>query len=167
MSGLIRILIVIAAASFIVENTAVAQTRVAGSQPNWNADALYQTVRLDGGFMPDPWSYAIQAGGQNLATRLGGNCTGFINNAAPDITLIYGGGSFLDLHVYVNATEDTTLVISGPDGRWHCDDDAMGLNPMLIFEQPDAGQYDIWVGVYGSGDIVPATIYISELNPMD
>lgn len=167
MSKLIKTLITSVAGILFINGAVFGQTRVAPSAPNWNADALYQTVSLDAGFMPDPWSYQIQAGGQNQSNRLGAGCTGFINNAAPDITVIYEGGSLLDLHIYVNSNEDTTLVISGPDGRWHCDDDAMGLNPMIIFEQPDGGQYDIWVGVYGSGDIVPATIYVSELNPME
>jgi len=154
-------------AGVLVSTAAFSQTRVASSQPNWRADALFETVTLSEGFTPDPWSFDLQAGGQNQATRLGDECSGYINNSAPDVTLIYEGGSILELHLYVTSNEDTTLVVSGPDGRWHCNDDAMGLNPMIIFEQPDGGQYDIWVGVYGSGDIVPATLHISELNPMD
>lgn len=167
MGGFIKILICVVTTSLIISVSAVAQTRVAPSEPNWSADALYETVSLEAGFMPDPWSQEIDAGGKNDAARLGAGCTGYINNSAPDITLLYEGGTLLDLHVYSASNTDTTLVISGPDGRWHCDDDAIGLNPMIIFEQPDGGQYDIWVGVYNSDAIVPATIYVSEINPMD
>jgi hypothetical protein len=56
------------------------------------------------------------------------------------------------------------LVINGPDGRWHCDDDGgvRNLNPMLMFETPQGGQYDIWVGLYGAANVHRARLVISE-----
>src|SRR5690554_6847972 len=76
-------------AGVLVSTAAFSQTRVASSQPNWRADALFETVTLSEGFTPDPWSFDLQAGGQNQATRLGDECSGYINNSAPDVTLIY------------------------------------------------------------------------------
>jgi hypothetical protein len=37
-----------------------------------------------------------------------------------------------------------------------------GGNPMLMFEAPRGGQYDIWVGLYGEAGTRPARLVISE-----
>ena len=71
------------------------------------------------------------------------------------------------LIISVASGEDTTLVINGPDGQWYCDDDTNGVNPMVRFESPGSGQYDIYVGHYGQNRGVPARLYISELTSPD
>jgi hypothetical protein len=52
------------------------------------------------------------------------------------------------LSFYVEARDDTVLLVNTPDGEWHCNDDFSGLNPALTFDAPREGQYDIWVGTF-------------------
>ena len=58
-----------------------------------------------------------------------------------------------------------TLLVNAPDGSWYCNDDSNGLNPMVSWSSPRSGQYDIWIGTYGSGSgMASATLTISELG---
>jgi hypothetical protein len=107
----------------------------------------------------------VRSGGNvDVSETLGGSCAGFVSDA-PDYDLNFtAGAAGLPLIISVDAGEDTTLVINGPDGSWYCDDDSgEGLNPSVQFNQPATGLYDIWVGTYGSRENVPATLSISEL----
>ncbi|WP_207801077.1 MULTISPECIES: hypothetical protein [Gammaproteobacteria] len=136
-----------------------------GNLPNWRANPVFTTATLNSGFMPDPWTYSIQAGGSQEVQGLGSSCVGHINYQAPDIDLNYSSGGVLGLYVYVRANSDTTLVINAPDGRWYCNDDSSGLDPMIHFASPQSGLYNIWVGTYSDGELQPATVHISEINP--
>jgi hypothetical protein len=43
---------------------------------------------------------------------------------------------------------------------------ALSLDPPLVsFDRPLSGNYNIWVGVLGSSQTRPATVYVSELDP--
>jgi hypothetical protein len=122
----------------------------------------YGQVTLNAGFTPDPYTVPLTSGGNIDAQLLGGNCRGMIANA-PDFRLNYNAGSFA-LYISAISNSDTTLVINGPNGQWYCDDDAGGnLNPLVVFNAPMSGQYDIWVGSYGGG-FHDATLRISELG---
>ena len=129
-----------------------------------NADPNYGTVELAAGFAPDPHVVAVRAGGSLPASGIRSGCRGFIT-AAPDVRLDYAAGSF-PLIISVAAAADTTLVINGPDGSWHCDDDSgeSGLNPSIRFNNPAAGRYEIWVGTYRAGFSQPARLHISEVR---
>ena len=107
---------------------------------------------------------AVRSGGEINASTVSQSCAGFISNA-PDVRLNYTAGS-LPLIISVAADADTTLVVNGPDGSWYCDDDAgaHGLNPMVRFNSPKPGRYDIWVGTYGNASLQPAQLHISELT---
>lgn len=127
----------------------------------------YGTVSLSKGFTPDPHRVNLSAGGSIDASRLGGGCTGMIANA-PDVRLNWtnSGTNTLPLAISVSARSDTTLVINMPDGSWLCDDDSgnNGLNPLINLPNPQSGQYDIWVGTFGSNSTLqPAQLTISEL----
>ncbi|MBN1944288.1 MAG: hypothetical protein JW797_01375 [Bradymonadales bacterium] len=149
----------LAACTFLLSAQAAAQDWV-------SAQPLYGTHTLNTGFMPDPQSVTVVAGGAETPQTLGApeNCTGMITAAQPAVRINYTAGSF-PLSFFVNSTVDTTLVVNAADGSWHCNDDANGLNPMVRFDAPSSGQYDIWVGVWGSGSTAPANLVISELNP--
>jgi hypothetical protein len=124
-------------------------------------------VDLAAGFMPDPWQYAIQAGGDNEITgALGSGCRGYIHAAAPDVDLNYEAGG-LPLYIHARSDADTTIAVLDPAGNWHCNDDAIGLNPMVSFARPLSGNYNIWVGVLGSSQTRPATVLITEIDPRD
>lgn len=133
-------------AGFFLSGHAVAQ--------DVSADPLYETLRLSEGFLPDPSVVSLTAGGGDDASHLGGGCTGDINNAQPDVDLVYESSGSKRLGIYVKGGIDTTLVINAPDGRWYCNDDfgsSSGTNPGVVFNKPQNGYYNIWVGTYGGG----------------
>lgn len=126
-------------------------------------DANYGTLQLPAGFTPDPRVVRLTAGGDRDSTRLGSGCAGYVSNA-PDVKVAYGGGAGNPLIFRVTSDADTMLVINGPDGRWHCNDDANGLNPGLIFRNAGAGTYDVWVGMRFSRSGSPANLAVSEIE---
>lgn len=144
-----------------------AQSQAAG-EPDPSLDPAYGVVNLTSGFQPDPHTVAISAGGGYAASQLPApGCTGYIA-AAPDYRVNFTAGvtGLLPLIFSVAAEADTTLVVNTPDGQWHCDDDGgvNGLNPMLRFDQPQSGQYDIWVGTYAAGALQNSVLHVSELE---
>src|SRR5690606_28619478 len=91
---------------------------------NANLTANYGEIRLQAGFTPDPYRVELTAGGgidAYMDTDLPAACVGNISNA-PDFEVDYDAGS-LPLVFRTRSSTDTTLIINGPDGRWHCDDD--------------------------------------------
>ena len=131
---------------------------------DFNAAPNFGTVNLRAGFTPDPRVVAVRAGGNLDASGISGSCRGFISNA-PDVRLNYTNGSY-PLILSVASGADTTLVVNAPDGSWYCDDDGgvNGLNPAIRFNNPQGGQYDIWVGTYRSGNLESARLHISEVR---
>ncbi|HLT47915.1 MAG TPA: hypothetical protein VK002_11850 [Rubricoccaceae bacterium] len=108
------------------------------------------TVTLAAGFTPDPHEVTVTVGGPASAGTLSG-CSGFVD-AAPSVVLAYDTHSAGPLYVYARAEgdDDLTLVVIGPDGTAHCNDDAAGLDPGLVIEPAEAGRYAVWVGTYSS-----------------
>lgn len=141
---------------------AIAMTSAATAQ-DFNANPNYGTVALNSGFTPDPYVVNVQSGGSLNAANLSSSCRGYISNA-PDVRLNYTRGS-LPLIISVNSSTDTTLVVNAPDGSWYCSDDegVNGMNPMVRFNGPQSGRYEIWIGTYGSASLAPAQLHISEL----
>ena len=118
----------------------------------------YATVTLKAGFLPDPFTRKVIAGG-NAHTKLGGVKT-HVSRAA-DLRLHYTAGTSA-LRIYALSKGDTTLLVNLPNGNWIANDDGgVGLNPQLNFANPQSGQYDIWVGTFGPKN-VDATLYVSE-----
>lgn len=157
MLKLVRVL----AASFVF----AAMAQAPAQAQDVSAAPTYGSARLASGFTPDPYNVQVQSGGSINAASLGSPCAGFIANA-PDFDLYWTAGSgALPLAISVASDADTTLVINGPDGRWYCDDDGgnEGLNPSIVFNNPQSGLYDIWIGTYGNSSLQPATLSISEL----
>ena len=129
-----------------------------------NAAPNYGTVNLSTGFEPDPRVVSVRSGGNINAESISSSCRGYISNA-PDVRLVFNGGSSLPLIISANSSADTTLVVNAPDGSWYCDDDGgdRGLNPSVRFNRPLSGRYEIWVGTYGNQSLQPADLHISEL----
>ncbi|MGV9009210.1 hypothetical protein [Brevundimonas sp.] len=100
------------------------------------------------------------AGGGIAASTVSANCPGKVS-AAPTYQITYSPGN-RPLIVRSHGFADTTLLIRSPDGQWHCDDDGyQGVDAQLRFDQPTAGDYDIWVGTHGD-EMDRATLVISE-----
>jgi len=127
---------------------------------NASLNPISGNVRLGAGFTPDPYRVSVYAGGGTDASRLSSSCAGKISEA-PDFRLTYEAGSYA-LSFRTEASEDTTLVVNGPDGSWYCDDDGGGsLNAEVRFNTPRSGVYDVWIGSYG-GDLVSGALLVTE-----
>ena len=125
-----------------------------------NLKPAYGSVTLNAGFLPDPFSKTLTAGG-SIKTELGG-VKAFVAKA-PDFRLDYKAGSY-PLKIYVESKGDTTLLVRLPNGTWVANNDGnIGTNPLLSFAKPQSGRYDIWVGTIGA-KTVGATLHISELS---
>ena len=136
----------------------------AAQQLNSGASGTYGQVRLNSGFEPDPHNVTVNAGGPYDASRVDSDCGGYIATR-PSFSLNYRRG---DLPLYIGAVSDadTTIVVRAPDSSWHCDDDSGGgLNPVVSWDHPLGGRYQIWVGRFGvEGETSPATLHISEVG---
>lgn len=131
---------------------------------DWQATPTYDTIYLNAGFQPDPHTRTLAAGGTRSASEAGANCSGYVAGA-PDFNLQYQAGQF-PLSIYVESQADTTLVINDAAGNWHCNDDYSGTDPAVVWNNPPAGRYNIWVGTYAtSGNYPDATLRISEVGP--
>jgi hypothetical protein len=135
----------------------------AQAQVNVNQAGAYGQVTLDSGFQPDPYSVSLTAGGDVDASSVSSDCVGSIARRA-DFSLRYRNAGSLPLIFSATSQADTTLAVRAPDGRWYCDDDSGGsLNPMVRFDSPRNGRYQIWVGTYGP-EPAPAMLHISEIG---
>ena len=153
----IRLLAMAASAAAIFSIPAAAQ--------NVNGRPNYGTVNLRTGFTPDPRVVPVVSGGNIEASRIRGDCRGFISGS-PDVRLVFNTQGNLPLIISVDSSADTTLVVNGPDGRFLCDDDGgvSGLNPSIRINRPRSGRYEIWVGSYRAGSNDRARLHISELR---
>lgn len=141
-----------------------AGVRVLEARTNWAMTPNYGEVALRSADFPDPHVLDLDAGGYvDMQGRLEA-CPGYITER-PDYRVHYEPDEHAAPLIFsVNSDVDTTLVINGPDGRWYCDDDSgvRGANPMLMFDTPRGGQYDVWVGLYPEPGTAPARLVISE-----
>ena len=119
----------------------------------------YGTVRLDGGFTPDPHVVRLTSGGEVDAATVQPGCTGFVSRA-PDLRVAYQAGSMPLTFTAVGA--NVSLLINSPDGRWHCTP-LSAAGATYRFARPGSGQYEIWVGA-PSGAGSAAQLRISELE---
>ena len=98
---------------------------------------------LQAGFLPDPYTIEVQAGGPVDADEGGAGgpdvyCAGNVT-FAPSAQLDWSGEGGL-LSLYVESDTDTTLVVNMPDGSWMCDDDGgPGLDAALDIEAAPSG----------------------------
>lgn len=150
-----------AAAGLAVPTQALAQKQ-AYQMVDTSERATYGDFRLSAGFADDPFVIEVTSGGQIDASNVSDGCTGMVARA-PDAQLTYSAGS-LPLFIRTRSSSDTTLLINGPNGAWHCDDDSGGgTNAEVSWNNPGSGVYDIWVGAYG-GNSGQAELHISELR---
>ncbi len=147
----------------ILTSLAVLAISAAAGAQDISADPAFGTVTLEGGFVPDPHTTELVAGGSIAVADQGAGCTGYIASA-PDVDFNFTAGE-LPLNIYVTSESDTTLVINLPDGTWLCNDDAEGFNPAVAIASPQSGLYNIWVGTYDADAAAAATLKISELSP--
>jgi hypothetical protein len=131
---------------------------------DYTLDPSWGEASLTTGFVPDPFSVAIVAGGPVDVSYLGSGCTGF-TNGAPDLRVHFGGGGGLLRFYFVGSGGDTTLVVNDPFGNFYCVDDSFGtLNPTIDFNNPAGGSYDLWIPSFASGTTVAGTIFVTQAS---
>lgn len=124
-------------------------------------DPYYGDISLESGFLPDPYVKTITAGGSVDLAKYGHS--GYAASK-PDIDFYFtpSGDSNDDLTISARSDTDTILLINDPDGVWFFSDDADGVNPAIVFENPKSGLYSIFVGTYDS-ETAEAELLITEL----
>ncbi len=88
-------------------------------------------------------------------------CVGALDPHRPDVVVEVAPGT-PQLALRGLAAVDTTLVVVGPDGGIHCNDDSFGLDPALLVAAPAAGEWAVWLGIYGSGSGETARLAIGR-----
>lgn len=132
-------------------------TGAMGAQ-DWQLPPTYGETGLVAGFEPDPFEQSVVAGGSIDLSELG--YYGYVAEA-PDFDLRYTSGEYRLTITVKNTDADTLLLVNGPQGRWHFNDDTTGLHPSITFSPPRDGLYDIWVGTL-DGDGAEATLVVTE-----
>jgi hypothetical protein len=131
---------------------------------NFSLPAVYGSTALTSGFVPDPFSVGITAGGPVSSNYLGGGCYGF-TTSAPTFSVNYTSGGATLLRFYFIGSGDTTMLINTPSGNFVCVDDSFGtLNPTLDFNNPSSGRYDVWVATYAEGASIGGALVTTEIN---
>ena len=120
-------------------------TSAATAQPD-RGGSPQATLQVAGS---DLMQAAVQAGGNDRVAVQGSGCSGYITNASPAGAVAWSGGGALS--IYATSGTDTTILVSDPDGRWHCSDDANGSNPGVTIAQAKGGRYLVWVGSFEPG----------------
>ncbi|MBW4436398.1 MAG: hypothetical protein KME04_04650 [Pleurocapsa minor GSE-CHR-MK-17-07R] len=112
---------------------------------------------------PDPQIAGMLAGGDIDAASLGigADCVGNIYTI-PDGRLELTSSTAL-LRAYFTAHEggDTSLVVLKPDGTFVCNDDAVGLDPVVEIVNAVEGQYRFWVGTVNTTALIPGYLVVT------
>jgi hypothetical protein len=131
---------------------------------NSSSNGTYGQVELRSGYEPDPYKVTVLGGGPVDSNTANADCNGGFIAERASFTLRYTAGD-LPLFIGANSDADTTIAVRAPNGEWVCNDDSNGLNPMVSWESPRSGRYQIWVGRFGTPDeSAAAMLYISELG---
>ncbi|MEE4637161.1 MAG: serine protease [Wenzhouxiangella sp.] len=135
----------------------------------FSLDPVYGSIRLEEWFTPDPHQINGVAGGPVDVSELdlGPGCTGYASSA-PDFRLHWTGGTD-DLTVFFEVDQpgnDTVLIINTPSREWICNDDAHSstLNPLARLRGQPAGQFDIWVATFRSGEFFQGKLTVTETS---
>jgi hypothetical protein len=132
---------------------------------NFSLEPYYGRVTLQGGFMPDPQSWEVTAGGATATEVSNSQCSYGNVSARPDLNVSYQGNGSRTLYIYAVSADDTMLLVNLPNSSWRCDDDGYGdFDPIVVIPNARSGLYNIWVGTYGD-EMANATLYISEIDP--
>ena len=134
------------------------------SVPDYTLEPAFGTATLEEGFMPDPHTEDVVAGG-SIDLSLAECSYGFVAEA-PDFDLYYTTDGGTDLYIYAESKDDVTLLVNTPSGGWVCDDDGYeGTNPLLAFDDAEDGLYNIWVGSYDGERTAATKLRFTEIDP--
>ena len=96
-------------------------------------------------------------------------CSGYVDAARPTAAVAYdaaGGTGALVVAAYSDDT-DLVLLVRTPGGEALCVDDFDGLNPVVVVEGAESGEYLVWVGTFSARPAgTTATLALSEEPPV-
>lgn len=167
------------------EATGSAVTLVAGSPPppvvpDVQARPTGGTVSVSAGFETQSGAVtqSVEARGQDPLSRAdlgvasGFGCSGYIDASAPSLVVRYDAGQARSPLVIAAAPSDgmadLVVLVRTPAGRWSCNDDFDGPNPVVSFDDAAPGDYVVWVGTYSSlaqQERAEALVTVSETVP--
>ena len=125
------------------------------------AKRAFVTLDLTAGAPLDPFFVSVNGGGDLDASALGEGCKGFIHEQ-PVVSIDWeGDADFAEIFFF--SDHDPTLVIRTPDGEYLCSDDTnpLLLDPTIEIPNPTKGEYDIWVGSYQPGQLLPGVLVLT------
>jgi len=137
---------------------------------NLNAEPLFGSISLEAGFSSTPFTVEVSPGGEDESFVLGDECYGYIRFAQPDFVLNYQADPSGErpLGVFALSDLDITMAINDPAGDWHCNDDSLylsGTNSGIQFNDPQSGDYQIWIGSYeGGAESITTMLAITEVD---
>ena len=94
---------------------------------------------------------AVSPGAMNPVT--GDACAGSVETTPTVAVRLSGPGPFA---LSATSDDDLTLTVRTPSGGWFCSDDADGLDPAVQIDEPEPGDYLVWVGTFGALDTATA-----------
>lgn len=109
-------------------------------------DSTSASVSLESGFALDPYLLRVIGGGSMPASDLRSTCSGFVR-PEPNVVFNWSGETDM-LEMFTYSDDDMVLVVELPNGDYVCSDDAnkLVLDAVLSFQQPQDGEYRVWVG---------------------
>ena len=132
------------------------------------AAAAAEPVELDleAGFLPDPYELEmdVAVNDPQMVPFEGSTLDIYMDAAEPHVILNYGGGGRLYIEfIATGDVSDPVLIVVTPreDALPLVNDDLFSLNPGVVVEEPEAGEYAIGIGSWIAGEI-SGTLYISE-----
>ncbi|MEO0560389.1 MAG: hypothetical protein AAF170_19655 [Bacteroidota bacterium] len=143
---------------FVLTALVLGATSVA-AQPSRSASPQVAIAASDG-----PSATDVRGGGEDRNAVPGSGCSGFINNGQPTATVTFGGEG--SLSIYAKSSDDTTILVASPDGKWHCSDDANGSNPGVTIANAGEGTYVVWIGTFSPDSAgSPAQLFAHSGSP--
>ena len=123
----------------------------------------FGTITLNGNFILDPFIVTLVGGGVAQAADLNADCAGFVP-PNPSLSLVLSGDSTTDLRIFTYSDEDPVLVVKLPSGEYVCNDDSSSLlvDSTVLIPSAEAGEYDIWVGAFAQGQLVPTFLVMTH-----
>lgn len=119
---------------------------------------------LADGFSPDPMILVGAAGGPRDARSIHPTCNGHVA-LVPSHTLSVET-PMSSLRIFAHAEGDTTLVVQLSDGRFVCNDDGEGTDPIVDIENLPIGQHHVFVGTYSPGATVDYQLGLTRNRAM-
>ncbi len=138
-------------------------SEASGSLTIGGSNSNFGRTSLAPGFAPDPFRVSIVSGGSiHVAPlNLASGCVGYATSSPDYILDVTSAMAYLA--IFNEGDGDTGLVVNDPNGTWHCDDDShSGVNPSVTLLKAPAGQYDIWVTSYTSGESISGSLGFTE-----